>query len=270
MQKNKNSLFDGIAKSYYSFTPVLPEKYIHLLQKTFHIAKNDSILDLGCGSGDLVLFLEKYSSFLQGIDESKTMIAMAEGKDTEKKATWIHKSVDNFDFGEEKYDLIISFESFHLFSNQSELIKKCARALKPGGALCIGWATYEWELQLQHSITETLSQYGIVWDYAWTCPKFSTLVTEVDFSRPQQNSVIVEAKTPITTIVEYLFSVNYTALVNDELKHTISQELLKKFTQVYPSGESAGKARYTIKYAMKEKENIFKKSLRTFQGLFSK
>jgi ubiquinone/menaquinone biosynthesis C-methylase UbiE len=252
MQATRDSLFDGIAEAYYKFTPILPEKYVDLLQETCNLTANDTIIDLGCGSGDLVLSLAKYSSFVQGIDESKTMINMAKEKDTHKKATWIHQSVTDFDLGEEKYNLIISFESFHLFPNTKALMKRCARALKPGGALCIGWATYEWEVALRNIITETLNHYGKDWNYEWTLPNFSELVAEVDLSSPQQNSVTLEARTPIKTIIEHLSSESYAALLSDAVKRTMSQELLKKFTQVYPSGESVGASRYTIMYAQKQ------------------
>ncbi len=255
MTKTSETLFDNIADKYYSVTPAIPKQYIQLLRETFNITAHDTIIDLGCGSGDLALALTKYSSRVQGIDISKAMIAMAQEKDIQKQVSWIHTSVEDFDLGEEKYDLITTFDSFHLFPNQKELIQRCARALKPNGALCIGWVMYAFDPPLQIPLEETFAQYGVPWDDwgAWTCPTFPALVTAANagFSSPQQKTIAVPARITTRDIRDYLFSVSKTASLSDTVKQKISQALWKKISEIYPSGESVGNNHYTIMYCKK-------------------
>ena len=174
-----HTVFDTIADVYYSLIPALPEQYIQLILQTLTLTPTDTIIDLGCGSGDLALALRNVSSFVQGIDVSGTMISLAREKDQQQQVTWIQQSVEDFDLGEETYNLIISFESFHLFPNPRELIKRCAKALKPGGALCIGWRMYAFDIPLKNALEETFAAHNIPYEWGfWTCPAFPAMVRE--------------------------------------------------------------------------------------------
>ncbi|MEK7572109.1 MAG: methyltransferase domain-containing protein [Patescibacteria group bacterium] len=77
--------FDPIAEGYYNSTPAIPQQYLNLLQKTFHILPEDRIIDLGCGSGELALTFAKQSSFVEGLDASGKMIEMAKEKDKQQQ-----------------------------------------------------------------------------------------------------------------------------------------------------------------------------------------
>lgn len=96
------SQFDKIAVSYYNSVPDIPQQYINLIQRTFNIVPDDKVIDLGCGSGDLIRRLAKKSLNVTGLDSSKIMIKMAQEKDKNNQVKWIHKSVEDFNFGEER------------------------------------------------------------------------------------------------------------------------------------------------------------------------
>ena len=255
MQKTKGSLFDPIAEAYYTFTPTLPEQYITLIQKTFNIQPADHIIDLGCGSGDLALSLAKYSSFVEGIDISKKMVEMAKEKDLQKQVAWTHIPVEKFDLGEERYDLIITFDSFHLFSDPVALIKRCARALKPGGSLCVGWVMYAFDPPLRNALEETFAAHGLPWDDwgAWTCPDFSNQVKEanVGLSSSKAKSVEIPARVSTKAILNYNFNVSKTASLDKESKQKIAQTYWERISAIYPSGKSVGFDRYSIQYTKK-------------------
>lgn len=248
-------LFDNIAKTYNEAVPPIPKEYKELLLNTFRTKAEDHIIDLGCGSGDLALFFSKKAAFVQGIDASGVMIEEAKKKDSEKKVAWFHNSVDNFDLGKDRYNLIYSYESFHLFSNQRELIQRCAEALKPGGYLAIGWAIYEWDIPLRNAITETFTSFGITrgeWG-VWMCPNFSNDVASLDgkLAEPQVKEILIQSKTPIKTIIEFIFSNSKSSDLKDELKPKIASELTKRFFEIYPSGESDGYTTYSLRFTQK-------------------
>jgi ubiquinone/menaquinone biosynthesis C-methylase UbiE len=252
-KSGKSTMFDTLAESYYSFVPSLPKEYIELLKKTFLLKQESKIIDLGCGSGDLALAISNYSSFVEGVDVSGKMIEMAKEKDKNKRVKWIEASVDGFDFQEDKYKLIFAFESFHLFTSQEQLIKSCVRSLKKDGSLCIGWAEYEWEPILRASIIEVFTAYGVLWEEwgIWTCPKLATQIadTGVGLNSPKKKTIVMRTSTPIMQIINYLFSISLTAYLNKSLKAKITEELLDKFTKIFPSGVSEGYSYYNILYS---------------------
>lgn len=252
----KRSSFDTIAEAYYSSTPNIPQEYIKLLQETFHISSEDRIIDLGCGSGDLALTFANKTSFVEGLDASKTMISMAEEKDKDKKVKWIHKNTEDFDLGQEKYDLIFSYESFHLFRNHKKLIKQCARALKPGKYLGLGWVVYEWDIPLKDAIYETFAKYGIArgeWGL-WTCPQFAEDVQEAttELAIPEKKELKISTQTPIHVIVNYILSISKSASLNEEIKAKIARDLEKRFLEIYPSGKSDGYTVYSLVFSKRK------------------
>lgn len=255
MKKNVNSPFDKIATSYYDSVPQIPQKYIELVLQTFDIKQENSILDLGCGSGNLAIELAKKTEDVTGIDISKTMIDLAKKNDIEKKVKWIQMPVEHFDFKKEKYDLIISYESFHLFSNKAKLIKDCANALKSGGTLCVGWTMYSFDYLLKDTIKEVFSNHGVSWDDwgAWTCPDFPDLIEEskVSLSKVKKKKIKVKARISTEKIIDYLLSVSKTATIHNKLKTKISHELSDKVMDIYSTGESIGYDEYSIMYCKK-------------------
>lgn len=254
-QEHRGNSFDTLAKAYYALTPAIPEAYVGLLQETFHITSGDSVIDLGCGSGDLALALASNAASMQGVDSSETMIALARKKDMGRQVVWNRGAVEEFDFGVEKHQLVLAFESFHLFTDQPRIIQQIARGLKTGGYLGVGWANYEWEQSLHNAITEAFLPYGLSWkDWGyWACPTFPAMIESAhsSFSTPQQREVTMETSIPIKNIVSYLFSIGKTSTLDRKTRSIISTILLERFTQVYPSRMAAGETQYSVMYCIK-------------------
>mgnify|MGYP001268685318 CR=1 FL=1 len=169
--------YDLLAASYDAALHPVPEEYVRLIQIRFHLRPDDRVIDLGCGSGYLTFELARFSSYGQGLDLFKEMIKIAKGRDVAQSIQWIDKSVEQFDFGFDRYRLIIGFESFHAFLS-GDTIRRCELALKQGGYLALGWITHHWEASLQHIVTRTFASRGICWgnwDYN-TCPDLPRLV----------------------------------------------------------------------------------------------
>ena len=111
--------------------------YNYLIAKFFPIDKNVQILDLGCGYGDFVWFIEKrgYHNVI-GIDDSKEMI-------TEGKKLGINKIIkeDIMQYLNQKpsdsFDVITAIDIIEHFEKQNLflLIEEIHRVLKPNGRL---------------------------------------------------------------------------------------------------------------------------------------
>lgn len=116
-------------KSYQMFSEVLPSN----CQK---------ILDLGCGTGlELDKIWQKNPAMeVTGVDLCQSMLNKLQKKHSDKRLTIVCQDYFRYDFGYEKWDAVISFESLHHFlpERKEELYRKTYNAIKRGGVFLLG------------------------------------------------------------------------------------------------------------------------------------
>jgi SAM-dependent methyltransferase len=121
-------------------SPRVADEVMHLLDETI-TDDVKTILDAGCGPGTVSLYLAaKYPNRqIYGIDASAAMIAQckekAELRDL-KNTIFDHMKVDDLDFGDQKFDLVVCNLAFPFFSNPVHNMQKVFHALRPGGIVC--------------------------------------------------------------------------------------------------------------------------------------
>ena len=114
----------GLVDSYTEFAKHLPEKM-------------DTLLDLGCGTG--LELTEIYGRCpevqVTGIDLTQSMLDKLSEKFSDKKITLICASYLGCDFGSDKYDCAVSFETMHHLTHKEKLALYASifSAVKPGG-----------------------------------------------------------------------------------------------------------------------------------------
>jgi SAM-dependent methyltransferase len=98
------------------------------------------VLDLGCGTGELALFLAQQGYEVLGLDGVRAAIRRAQAKAQGRK------SKARFRYGNAlafrvpgRFDTLVDSGLFHIFRDrdQRRYLACAARALKPGGKLCI-------------------------------------------------------------------------------------------------------------------------------------
>lgn len=96
-----------------------------------HKLKN--VLDVGCGTGRLVQFLNKSGFEAFGCDISQKALKVA--KTINKKGTIVRSSADKLPYVDNSYDLVTAISVIeHLKPNQAvKFIKEAKRVLKPSG-----------------------------------------------------------------------------------------------------------------------------------------
>jgi trans-aconitate 2-methyltransferase len=94
-----------------------------------------SVLDLGCGTGELALELAARlpASSITGVDSSPEMLAQAEERCADR-VTFMQGTVESID-GE--WDLLFSHAVLHWVDNHPALIPRLWTLLKPGGQLAV-------------------------------------------------------------------------------------------------------------------------------------
>ena len=95
------------------------------------------ILDLGCGTGlELEPLFRRFPDMqVTGVDLTRGMLDCLRAKFPQKQLTLIEGDYFSTEFGEEVFDLVVSFQTMHHFAPEKKLglYRRIFRALKPGG-----------------------------------------------------------------------------------------------------------------------------------------
>ena len=114
----------GCKEGYIKMADLLPGTVVHLL-------------DLGCGTGlELDEILKTHPNIkVTGVDLTKAMLDVLRQKHPYKDLTLINASYFDYDFGIERFDAVISFQTMHHFTQEQKirLYSRVYSALKPGG-----------------------------------------------------------------------------------------------------------------------------------------
>lgn len=104
--------------------------YGEYLVSLLNAQKNEHILDLGCGTGDLANDISESGATVTGIDSAKSMIVTAK-----HKYPHINFNVQNSEdlTYEAAFNGVFSNAAIHWMQNQQKVIQNCYDALLPGG-----------------------------------------------------------------------------------------------------------------------------------------
>ena len=106
----------------------------HQLQPLFPDLTGKTVLDLGCGYGWHCKFAaEQGAASVLGIDQSGRMIEEANRRNASGQIEYRICGIHEFDFPEEKYDLVVSNLVLHYVEDLQEVYRKVYITLKSGG-----------------------------------------------------------------------------------------------------------------------------------------
>jgi trans-aconitate methyltransferase len=121
------------------------------------VKPGESVLDIGCGTGDLTKHIQESGAEVMGTDYSPEMIAQARFKYPE-----INFEVANAaDFKVEyPYDAVFSNAALHWIHNSGGVIKSVYEALKPGGRFVAEMGGKGNVGKLRSAIKQVLQKHG--------------------------------------------------------------------------------------------------------------
>lgn len=135
----KAAFWDRIARKYAADPIADMAGYERTLQrvKSF-LSADQSVLEIGCGTGTTALRLAPSTGRLLATDVSAGMIAIAREKLAAQPVAQLTFAVADAEApvpGEDEYDVVLAFNVLHLVSGLDHALELAVQALRPGGLL---------------------------------------------------------------------------------------------------------------------------------------
>lgn len=112
---------------------------IDMILKYIPEGKDIHVLDIGCGNGKMLGYLQrKKSMFIHGFDYSERAIETARGLYPEK-SEFRNGLIGEIEYPEKAFDVIISMDTMYFAKNMVQFVSQIKRWLKPDGCFFIGY-----------------------------------------------------------------------------------------------------------------------------------
>lgn len=94
------------------------------------------VLDLGCGYGWHCIYAAQHNAKrVVGLDLSEKMLKVAKSKTEYKQVEYLRESIEDFEFEDESFDVVLSSLAFHYVKDFEALAKKINKVLCKDGIL---------------------------------------------------------------------------------------------------------------------------------------
>jgi ubiquinone/menaquinone biosynthesis C-methylase UbiE len=132
----QRTLFDGVAPLYEASRLGYPDDIVEFAVRTAGLGPRSTILEVGCGTGQLTERLACFGFSLTAIDIGPSMIAAARHRLDGAGVSFQVASFEDFPAAEASFDLIVSGAAFHWVDPEVKF-RKSAQLLRPGGWLAL-------------------------------------------------------------------------------------------------------------------------------------
>lgn len=127
--------FDKIARNYDRLNRLMSLGLDRLWRRRAVRGLNGKVLDVACGTGDMIVELQKQGCSVTGIDLSEEMMAIARQK--APTATYMIADAEHLPFPDETFDAVTCAFGVRNFVHLEQGLKEMLRVLKPGGRMVI-------------------------------------------------------------------------------------------------------------------------------------
>jgi SAM-dependent methyltransferase len=104
---------------------------------TYHVSGGGSVLDLGCGTGELAGTIAAAGLRATGCDISPEMLHLAAAADPAGTVEWVQldPAWQVLPFASETFDAVVAASVLEYVDEPAAVLRECRRVLRPGGTL---------------------------------------------------------------------------------------------------------------------------------------
>lgn len=206
MITNKNidngKAFDwGLASSDYAkYRDIYPEEFYKKIVDLGYCTKNQTVLDLGTGTGVLPRNMAKYGAKFVATDISENQIKYAKelSKNAEADIEYIVSSAENLDFNDESFDVVTACQCFMYFDKKI-ILPKIHRFLKEDGHFLILYMAW---LPLESKIAKDSEDLVLKYNPSWSGGR----MTRYTLKEPEWSKELFSVANAITYDIDVPFT----------------------------------------------------------------
>lgn len=129
--------FNDVAERYDAIRPTYPAQTIADLAAVAGLSEDSSILEIGCGTGQLTVPLASLGATVTAIELGDALAAVARRYlSSYPSATVLTGAFEDMAVPKQKYDLVVAATAFH-WLDEATRVDRCAQMLRPGGWLAV-------------------------------------------------------------------------------------------------------------------------------------
>ncbi len=259
MLGSASDLFKGTANYYAKYRIPYPKEFIEMIAQFYSIDGKGTLLDLGCGTGQLTIPLSPYFNNCIGIDTSTEMLQVAEEQNTENNIQWFHLPAERMHELNKSFTFIVSGNSFH-WMNREKVLQQCYNSLTDNGGMVIiaGGSVWNEQHDWQKSTVKVIKKWlgskrraGST-IYGNNEKRHEEIIKESRFKLLKTDNFIFHYTWTVETIIGYLYS---TSFCNRELLgencFLFEEELTNKLLEINPEGNFNEKVELTYFFLKK-------------------
>ena len=244
-------LFAGTAHYYARFRPVYPDAFLRHLVARFGLDERGTLLDLGCGTGQLALPLAAHVARVIGMDPEPEMLAEAAAAADRagvRNARWVRggdRDLDRLrdDLGAVR--LVTIGRAFHWMDQDATLLS-LSRIVEPAGGLVVVsdneriWnCAGEWQEAVQAVIQRWLGPAQRAGSGTRATPHdpFDAILARSPFARVEPYRLTYRREATADEIVGFLYSTSYCSrAVLGDRREPFEADLRRTLRQINPAG----------------------------------
>ena len=155
---SQRALFDDVAELYDATRQSYPNEIVEMIVRTAGLEPGSSVLEIGCGTGQLTRKLAGRGLDITAIDIGPAMVAGAKCNVADPKIAFQVSSFEEFE-ASQAFDLIVSATAFHWVDPELGLAK-AARLLRPSGWLALLTTGERYNEPLRSAVRELWAKYN--------------------------------------------------------------------------------------------------------------
>ncbi len=259
-----NDLFKGAAGYYSKYRPMYPSSLVRYLVKKFDLNGEQTLLDLGCGTGQLTMRFSDWCERIVGADLEPEMLAEAKRLHEEIRMgniEWFQGDLSSFkEQYDDVFDLVIMSKSFHWMDRPQVLDDLYGRVNQGGGVAVIDDYNPEkqlasWQKKLNEIITHWYGEERRAGNTTYSHPVKSheEVIRQSPFTLEIYRFPTFEREWTIDSILGNLYSTSYglRRFLGDHVE-SFERAVRETLLTIHEDGVFKEEVDLSVKFGMKE------------------